>query len=82
MLRDILQGLTSAYGKWAVDLKTRLSSAGLTCHVLSEHLFLKAMYEKHMWICAVMPIGAKMRGTVSLAHFNVYQDCRAFFTGW
>jgi len=52
------EGLTTATGKWANAFKARLAKAGLTCHVKHGDDFLKAMLEKHIWICSFMLVGA------------------------
>ncbi|CAM9663480.1 unnamed protein product, partial [Hapterophycus canaliculatus] len=52
------EGLTSACGKWAGEFKERLTKGGLSCHELPEDRYTARMYEKHIWICAFMLVGA------------------------
>ena len=56
------EGLTAATGKWAEAFQTRLAVAGLKCHVRQGDEFVKAMLEKHVWICAFMAVGASHGG--------------------
>ena len=56
------EGLTTATGKWARALQSRLAAANLTCLVKEGDDFLKAALEKHIWICAFMVVGASHNG--------------------
>lgn len=70
-------GLTAVTGKWANDFAARLKNAGLTCRVLDKQTWTVAMYEKHIWICAMMAIGAKHKctvGDVETLHRNEVVD--------
>lgn len=58
------EGLTSATGKWADAFQARLAKGGLTCHVKQGDAYVKAMLEKHIWICAFMLVGATHGVTV------------------
>ncbi|EPS69284.1 hypothetical protein M569_05481 [Genlisea aurea] len=51
-------GLTSAYGKWASAVSSRLRSSGLSCKTLEKEPFQKQMLEKLIWICSFMLVGA------------------------
>mmetsp|Transcript_21946 Transcript_21946/g.70656 ORF Transcript_21946/g.70656 Transcript_21946/m.70656 type:complete len:316 (+) Transcript_21946:454-1401(+) len=59
-------GLTAVRGKWAEAFQKRLATkggGGLKCKVLNDRdAFLKAMLEKHVWICAFMLVGATHGG--------------------
>ncbi|KAK9084555.1 hypothetical protein Syun_031571 [Stephania yunnanensis] len=56
------EGLTTAYGKWASAVATRLQSGGLSCKILEKEAFQKQMLEKLIWICAFMLVGARHPG--------------------
>ncbi|KAK7389468.1 hypothetical protein VNO78_24542 [Psophocarpus tetragonolobus] len=56
------EGLTAAYGKWASVVAARLNAAGLSCRVLDKEAFQKQMFEKLIWICSVMLVGARHGG--------------------
>jgi len=56
------EGLTSITGKWAESVAARLHSAGLSCHVLSKEEYDVRMYEKLIWICSFMVVGASHGG--------------------
>ena len=56
------EGLTCASGPWASEVAARLHAAGLSCHVLDEQEYQKRMYEKLIWICAFMAVGASHGG--------------------
>lgn len=56
--------LTCATGKWAADFQARLQSTGLTCRVVDKESYKISMFEKHIWICAFMAIGATHKCTV------------------
>jgi len=58
------EGLTAAYGKHAQNVADRLARDGLSCKVLDQEEFKKAMLEKLIWISAFMLVGAKHGGTV------------------
>lgn len=58
------EGLTSATGKWAGQVASRLKGADLTCGVFDAAPFRARMFEKHMWICAFMLLGVTHSGTV------------------
>jgi hypothetical protein len=72
------EGLTSATGKWAQAMADRLSSAGLSCHVLSKEEYQVRMYEKLIWISAFMIVGAANGGCsvgeVAASHRNQLTD--------
>ena len=56
------EGLTAANGKWAGALAARLAAGDLTCHVLDKDAFKGSMFEKLIWICAFMAVGAAHPG--------------------
>lgn len=56
------EGLTAAYGKWASAVTGRLLAGGLSCKVLEKETFQKQMFEKLIWICAFMLVGARHPG--------------------
>ncbi|XP_027167464.1 uncharacterized protein LOC113767539 [Coffea eugenioides] len=56
------EGLTAAYGKWASAVAGRLLAGGLSCKVLEKEAFQKQMFEKLIWICAFMLVGARHPG--------------------
>jgi ketopantoate reductase len=57
------EGLTAVNdGKWSRALAARLTSSGLSCRALDENAFRGAMYEKLIWICALMAVGAAHPG--------------------
>ncbi|XP_077238188.1 nuclear protein isoform X2 [Tasmannia lanceolata] len=56
------EGLTSAFGKWASAVATRLQAGGLSCKVLEKEAFQKQMLEKLIWISAFMLVGARHPG--------------------
>lgn len=56
------EGLTAAYGKWALAVAARLNAGGLSCKVLNEETFQKQMLEKLIWISAFMLVGARHPG--------------------
>ena len=56
------EGLTSITGKWGQAVADRLHAAGLSCHVLSKEEYEVRMYEKLIWICAFMIVGANHGG--------------------
>ncbi|KAK7293937.1 hypothetical protein RJT34_16818 [Clitoria ternatea] len=56
------EGLTAAYGKWASAVAARLHARGLSCKVLDKEAFQKQMFEKLIWICSVMLVGARHGG--------------------
>jgi len=56
------EGLTSATGKWAQAMADRLHSADLSCHVLSKEDYEVRMFEKLIWICSFMIVGASHGG--------------------
>eukprot|EP00596_Hydrurales_sp_CCMP1899_P009537 CAMPEP_0119034982 /NCGR_PEP_ID=MMETSP1177-20130426/1978_1 /TAXON_ID=2985 /ORGANISM="Ochromonas sp, Strain CCMP1899" /LENGTH=167 /DNA_ID=CAMNT_0006992829 /DNA_START=430 /DNA_END=930 /DNA_ORIENTATION=+ len=58
------EGLTAVTGKWSADLADRMRASGLSCHELEAKEWEIKMFEKHIWICAFMAIGAKFRCTV------------------
>jgi hypothetical protein len=56
------EGLTAACGPWAEAVAARLRRAGLACHVLEKPAFRASMFEKLIWICAFMLVGATHPG--------------------
>ena len=56
------EGLTAANGEWADAFAARLRSGGLRCHVLDDDAFRASMFEKLIWICAFMGVGAAHPG--------------------
>ena len=56
------EGLTSATGKWANALATRLARGGMSCHVVDAQEFEKRMFEKLIWISSFMLVGAASLG--------------------
>ncbi|GAB5353872.1 hypothetical protein AAMO2058_000071400 [Amorphochlora amoebiformis] len=52
------EGLTAANGKWAEEASNRFNNVGLSCKVLDKKPFMAAMFEKLIWICSFMVIGA------------------------
>ncbi|KAL2462223.1 hypothetical protein Adt_45643 [Abeliophyllum distichum] len=52
----------TAYGKWASSVAARLHAGGLSCKVLEKGEFQKQMFEKLIWICAFMLVGARHPG--------------------
>uniref|UniRef100_A0A0G4I1T6 Ketopantoate reductase C-terminal domain-containing protein n=1 Tax=Chromera velia CCMP2878 TaxID=1169474 RepID=A0A0G4I1T6_9ALVE len=56
------EGLTAVTGKWAGRFKQLLDKAGLACNVLDADAFRAAYFEKLIWICAYMLVGAKNGG--------------------
>lgn len=56
------EGLTAANGVHAEALAARLRSANLACHVLDDDAFRGSMFEKLIWICAFMAVGAAHPG--------------------
>ena len=58
------EGLTAAHGKWAQAMADRLAAGGMSCKVLPKGPFTAAMFEKLIWICAFMLVGARHKCTV------------------
>mmetsp|Transcript_24935 Transcript_24935/g.78971 ORF Transcript_24935/g.78971 Transcript_24935/m.78971 type:complete len:440 (-) Transcript_24935:367-1686(-) len=56
------EGLTAATGKWAEAAAARFKAGGLSCKVLDKASFDPSMYEKLIWICAFMLVGARHPG--------------------
>ena len=56
------EGLTAANGKHAAALQARLAAGGMRCHVLDDDAFKASMFEKLIWICAFMAVGAAHPG--------------------
>lgn len=56
------EGLTAATGKWADAFAARLRSGEMSCHVLDAPTYEGSMYEKLIWICAMMLVGAQHEG--------------------
>lgn len=56
------EGLTAACGEHAQAFAARLHTTGLSCKVLGEAEFRKAMLEKLVWISAFMLVGARHGG--------------------
>mmetsp|Transcript_6050 Transcript_6050/g.10752 ORF Transcript_6050/g.10752 Transcript_6050/m.10752 type:complete len:342 (-) Transcript_6050:1650-2675(-) len=52
------EGLTCTTGRWGVAVQERLEKAELSCKVLHERDFRRSMFEKLIWICSVMLVGA------------------------
>ncbi|KAA8499992.1 hypothetical protein FVE85_7577 [Porphyridium purpureum] len=55
-------GLTAASGKWAPAFAARVAKAGMSCKVLDRDAFEKSSFEKLIWICAWMLVGATHGG--------------------
>jgi len=53
------EGLTAVTGPHAQAFADRLAAGGLSCKVLSEIDYKKAMLEKLVWISAIMLVGAE-----------------------
>lgn len=51
-------GLTKATGPWAEAFAARCAAAGLSCDVVSAEEYKVAMFEKLIWICSFMLVGA------------------------
>ncbi|CAM6087318.1 unnamed protein product [Calypogeia fissa] len=68
------EGLTSASGKWAQAIATRLQSAGLSCKVLDPEEFKKPLLEKLIWISAFMLVGARHPGATVGAVEKEHRD--------
>eukprot|EP00903_Cladosiphon_okamuranus_P009837 g9350.t1 len=71
------EGLTSTCGKWAGEFKQRLANGGLTCHELPEDRYTARMYEKHIWICAFMVVGAAHKCTMGEVDASHADEVRA-----
>uniref|UniRef100_A0A7S2AS99 Uncharacterized protein n=1 Tax=Octactis speculum TaxID=3111310 RepID=A0A7S2AS99_9STRA len=56
------EGLTVATGKWADAVASRIRKADLTCTVVDDEAYRRAMFEKLIWICAFMVVGAVKGG--------------------
>lgn len=56
------EGLTAATGKWADAVAARFHNGELSCHVLDADAFRASMFEKLIWICAMMLVGAQHKG--------------------
>ena len=56
------EGLTAANGKHAAALQARLAAGSMKCHVLDDDAFKGSMFEKLIWICAFMAVGAAHPG--------------------
>jgi len=56
------EGLTAAHGKWAQAAADRFANADLSCKVLDKESFERAMFEKLIWICSFMLVGAQYPG--------------------
>lgn len=52
------EGLTTAKGKHSLAFQARLASGNLKCNVKEGAAYDNALFEKHMWICSYMLIGA------------------------
>ena len=52
------EGLTKVTGPWAEAFAERCQAAGLSCDVVSAEEYKVAMYEKLIWICSFMLVGA------------------------
>jgi len=57
------EGLTAAHGKWAEALAARLAGGDMSCKVLDKAAFTQSMFEKLIWICAFMLVGARHEGS-------------------
>jgi hypothetical protein len=51
-------GLTKVTGPWAAAFAARCEAAGLSCDVVSAEEYKVAMFEKLIWICSFMLVGA------------------------
>jgi len=56
------EGLTSITGKWGEAVAQRLHAQNLSCHVLSKEDYAVRMFEKLIWICSFMVVGASHGG--------------------
>ena len=56
------EGLTAANGVHAEALAARLRAANLSCHVKADEPFRASMFEKLIWICSFMAVGAAHPG--------------------
>lgn len=69
--------LTCATGKWAADFQARLQSTGLTCRVVDKESYKISMFEKHIWICAFMAVGAQHGCTVGEVESKHNEEVKA-----
>ncbi|KAI7736490.1 hypothetical protein M8C21_012095 [Ambrosia artemisiifolia] len=56
------EGLTTAFGKWAPAVASRLHAGGLSCKILEKQAFQNRMIERLLWISAFMLTGARVPG--------------------
>jgi len=72
------EGLTAATGKWATEVQTRLAAGSMSCKVLDMTQFRVSMFEKLIWICAFMHVGARHPGAtvgdVEASHTEEVED--------
>lgn len=53
------EGLTAVNtGKWAQEVRWRLTTSNLACRMLRDPEFMQAYWEKNLWIAAYMLVGA------------------------
>ncbi|CAE7369427.1 unnamed protein product [Symbiodinium natans] len=53
------EGLTAVNsGKWAQEVRWRLTTSDLACQILRDPEFFQAYWEKNLWIAAYMLVGA------------------------
>ena len=68
------EGLTAATGKWADAVAARFHNGDLSCHVLDAPTYEGSMYEKLIWICAMMLVGAQHEGAKVGDVATTYKD--------
>ena len=56
------EGLTAVTGKWADAVAARFHAGNLSCHVFDASTYQGSMYEKLIWICAMMLVWAQHEG--------------------
>lgn len=68
------EGLTAVTGKWADAVAARFNGSDLSCHVLDASTYEGSMYEKLIWICAMMLVGAQHEGAKVGDVATTYKD--------
>ena len=68
------EGLTAVTGKWADAVAARFHNGDLSCHVLDASTYEGSMYEKLIWICAMMLVGAQHEGAKVGDVATTYKD--------
>jgi hypothetical protein len=68
------EGLTAVTGKWADAVAARFHNGDLSCHVLDAKTYEASMFEKLIWISAMMLVGAQHEGAKVGDVASTYKD--------